>query len=153
MVFPAKQRDPRLLAAETFSFIPDPSSPAVRHPDSKFGRDRDTIPSPLLTSGRAWTRRRIRQDSELPGSVVRPWPASESIRPTGPTRIEPCRRKTLNRNPVTQFLPFNYSYLLSYRIHTTLSNYIWLRCKSAICRLNNDYVVCDAFDANRYRNL
>ena len=31
--------------------------------------------------------------------------------------------------------------------------YIWLRCKSAICRLNNDYVVCDAFDANRYRNL
>jgi hypothetical protein len=28
--------------------------------------------------------------------------------------------------------------------------YIWLRCKSAICRLNNDYVVCDAFDANRY---
>jgi hypothetical protein len=31
--------------------------------------------------------------------------------------------------------------------------YSWLRCKSAICRLNNDYVVCDAFDANRYRNL
>jgi hypothetical protein len=29
----------------------------------------------------------------------------------------------------------------------------WLRCKSALCRINNDYVVCDAFDANRYRNL
>ncbi len=31
--------------------------------------------------------------------------------------------------------------------------YVWLRCKSAVCRLNNDYVVCDAFDANRCRNL
>ncbi len=30
---------------------------------------------------------------------------------------------------------------------------VWLRCKSAICRLNNDYFVCDTFDANRYRNL
>jgi hypothetical protein len=30
---------------------------------------------------------------------------------------------------------------------------LWLRCKSALCQLNNDYVVCDAFDANRYRNL
>jgi hypothetical protein len=48
----AEQRDRRPLAAEIFSFIPDPSSPAVRHPDSKFGRDRDTIPSPLLTSAR-----------------------------------------------------------------------------------------------------
>jgi hypothetical protein len=31
--------------------------------------------------------------------------------------------------------------------------HVWLRCKSAICRLNNDYVVCDTFDANRYQNL
>jgi hypothetical protein len=29
----------------------------------------------------------------------------------------------------------------------------WLRCKSAKCGLDNDYVVCDAFDANRYQNL
>ena len=28
-----------------------------------------------------------------------------------------------------------------------------MRCKLAQCQLNNDYVVCDSFDANRYDNL
>jgi hypothetical protein len=50
-------------------------------------------------------------------------------------------------------LPRKYSCQLSDFIFSETILHTLLRCKSALCRLNIDYVICDAFDANRYRNL